>query len=141
MLAAAHPNPQRCSQNSKWYICELRRIFESRRDEVAEEWRKLHDEELSDLYSSPNIIWVKISRWMRRAEHVACMGERRGVFRLLVGKPDGKRQLGRPERRWEDNIKMGLQEVGCGGMEWIELAQDRDGWPAIVNRAMNLRVP
>ena len=69
------------------------------------------------------------------------MGERRGVYRVLVGKPDGKRTLGRPRRRWEDNIKMGFQEVGCGGKDWIELAQDRDRWPALVKVVMNLRVP
>jgi len=69
------------------------------------------------------------------------MGERRGVYRVLVGKPEGKRPLGRPRRRWEDNIKVDLEEVGCGGMDWIELAQDRDRWRALVNVVMNLRVP
>ena len=69
------------------------------------------------------------------------MGEKRGVYRVLVGKPEGKRPLGRPRRRWEDNIKMYLQEVGCGGVDWIELAQDRDWWRALVNAGMNLRVP
>jgi len=69
------------------------------------------------------------------------MGERRGVYRVLVGKPEGKRPLWRPRRRWKDNIKMVLQEVGCGGMEWIELAQDRDRWRGLVNAVMNLRVP
>jgi hypothetical protein len=69
------------------------------------------------------------------------MGERIGVYRLLVGKLEGKKPIGRPRRRWEDNIKMDLQEVGCGGMDWIELAQDRDGWRAIVNEVMSLRVP
>ena len=77
---------------------------------------------------------------MRWARHVARMGERRGVYRVLVGKPEGKRTLRRPKRRWEDNIKMDLQEVGCGGMDWIELAQDRDRWWALVSTVMNLRV-
>ena len=78
---------------------------------------------------------------MRWAGHVAPMGERRGVYRVLVGKPKGKRAIGRPRRRWEDNIKMDLQEVGCGGMDWIELAQDRDRWRALVTAVINLRVP
>jgi len=95
----------------------LRRIFGPRRDEMTEEWRKLHTEELNDLYSSPNIVRAIKSRRMRWAGHVARMGERRGVYRVLVGKPEGKRPLGRPRHRWEDNIKMDLQEVGCGGMD------------------------
>jgi len=78
---------------------------------------------------------------MRWAGHVARVGERRGVCRVLVGKPERKKPLGRPRRRWEDNIKMNLQEVGCWGMDWIELAQDRDRWRALVNSVMNLRVP
>ena len=98
-------------------------IFGSKRDEVTGEWRKLHIEELNDLYCSPNIVRVIKSRRMRWAGHVARMGERRGVYRVLVVKPEGKRPLGRPIRRWEDNIKMDLQEVGCGSMDWIELAQ------------------
>jgi hypothetical protein len=85
-------------------------------------WRKLHNEEFHDLYSSPTIIRVIKSRRMRWAGHVAQMGEGRGVYRVLVGKPEGKRPLGRPRCGWEDNIKMDFQEVGCRGLEWIELA-------------------
>ena len=92
----------------------LSRIFGPKRDEVTGEWRKLHNEELNDLYSTPIIVQVIKSRRMRWAGHVACMGERTCVYRVLVGKPEGKRPLGRPKCRWEDNIKMDLQEVGCG---------------------------
>jgi len=95
----------------------LRRVFGAERDEVTGEWRKLHNEELNDLYCSPNTVRVIKSRRMRWAGHVARMGERRGVYRVLVGKLEGKRQLGRPKRRWEDNIEMDLQEVGCAGVE------------------------
>jgi len=116
-------------------------IFGFERDEVKGEWRKLRNEELNDLYCSPNIVRVIKSRIMRRVGHVACMGERRGVYRVLVGKPAGKRPLGRPRRRWEDNIKMDLQEVVCGVMDWIELVQVRDRWWALVSAVMNLRVP
>ena len=105
------------------------------------EWRKLHSEELNDLYSSPNIVRVIKSKRMRRAGHVARMGERRDAYRILVGKPEGKRPLWRPRLRWEDNIKMDLQEMGCGGIDWIELAQDRDRWRTLANAVMKLRVP
>ena len=95
----------------------LRRIFGLRRGEVIGEWTKLHNVELNVLYSSSNIIWVIKSRGMRWAGHVARMSERRGVYSVLVGKPEGKRPLGRPRRRWEDNIKMDLHEVGCEDMD------------------------
>ena len=119
----------------------LRRIFGPKRDEVTGEWRKLHNEELKGLYSSPNIVRVIKSRRMRWAGHVAHMGEGRGVYRVLVGKPKGKRLLGRPRRRWEDNIRMDLQEVGLGYEDWIRLAQDRDRWRVLVRAVRNLRVP
>ena len=100
----------------------LRRIFGPRRDDVTGEWRRLHNEELNDLYSSPNIMRVIKSKRMRCAGHVAHMGEEKGEYRILVGKPEGGRPLGRPRCRWVDNIRMDLQEVGCGYMDWIELA-------------------
>jgi len=119
----------------------LRRIFGPRMDEVTGEWRRLHNEELNDLYSSPNFVRVIKSRRMRWAGHVARMVEERGVYRVLVGKPEGRRRLGRPRRRWVYNIRMDLQEVGCGYMDWIGLAQDRDRWRTLVSAVMNLRVP
>ena len=119
----------------------LRRIFGPRREEVTGEWSKLHNVELNDLYSSPNIVRVIKSRRMRWAGDVARVEEGRGVYRVLVGQPEEKRPLGRPRRRWEDNIKMDLQEVGCGFMDWIEVPQDRDRFRALVNAVMNLLVP
>ena len=118
-----------------------RRIFGFKRDEVTGEWRKLHNEELNDVYSSPNTFRAIKSRRMRLAGHVEGAGDIRGVYRVLVGKPEGKKPLLRPRRRWEDNIKMDFQEVGCEGMEWIDLAQNRDRWRALVNVVMNFRVP
>ena len=119
----------------------LRRIFRPRRDEVTGDWRRLHNEELNDLYSSPNIVRVIKWRRMRCVGHVARMGEERVLYRVLVGKPEGRRPLGIPRRRWVDNIRMDLQEVGSGHMDWIGLAQDRDRWRALVSAVMNLRVP
>jgi hypothetical protein len=100
---------------------------------VTGEWRKLHNKELTDLYSLPIIVRVVKSRRMRCVGHAARIGEERGVHRVLVGKPEGKRPLGRPRHRCEDNIKMVLQEVGRGRGDLIELAQDRDEWQAVVS--------
>jgi hypothetical protein len=107
------------------------RIFGLKRDEVTGDWRKLHNEELHNLYSSSNIIRMIKSRRMGWSGHVA----------RLVGKPEGRRPLGRPRLRWVDNIKIDLRETGWGGMGWIDLAQDRDQWRALVNTVMNLQVP
>jgi hypothetical protein len=119
----------------------LSKVFGPKRYEVTEEWRKLHNEELNDLYSLPNIVRVVKSRRMRWAGHVAHMGEGRGVHRVLVGKPEGKRPLRRPRPRWDDNIKVGLQEIGGGVGDWMELAQDRDRWRALVGTVRDFRVP
>jgi hypothetical protein len=119
----------------------LRRIFEPKRDEVTGEWRKLLDEELRDLYSSPSIIRIIKSRRMRWAGHIAGMGEKMNAYRLLVRKPEGKRPLRRPRRRWVDNIRLDLGEVGWGDVDWIGLAKDRNRWRAVVNSVLNLRVP
>ena len=119
----------------------LRRIFGHGRDEVTEEWRRLHNEELNDLYSSPTIVRVIKSRRMRWAGHVARMGEERGVYRILLRKPEGRRPLRRPRHSWVDNIRTDLQEVGCGYVDWIGLSQDRDRWRTLVSAVMNLRVP
>jgi hypothetical protein len=118
----------------------LRRIFGPKREEDGS-WRKVHNDELRSLYSSLNIVRVIKSRRMRWAGQVARMGEGRGAHRVLVGRPKGKRPLGRPRRRWEDNIKMDLGEIGIDGANWIRLAQDRVQWRAFVNTVMNLRIP
>jgi hypothetical protein len=104
----------------------LRRTFGLKADEIIGDWRKLHNEELHKLYSSTNIIRIIKSRRMRSAGHVLRMGEKRNVYKVMVGKSEGKSPLGRPRRRWEDNIKMYLRKIGCGGMDWIHLAQGRD---------------
>jgi hypothetical protein len=113
----------------------------AKRDEVTGDWRKLHNEELCDLYSSPSIIRIIKSRRMRWVAHVARMGEKRNAYTLLVGKPEGERPLGRPRRRWVDNIRMDLGEVGWSDVDWIGLAQDRNRWGALVNSVLNFRVP
>ena len=104
-------------------------------------FRLLHNEELNDLYSSPSIVRVIKSRRIRWAGHVTRVDEGRGVYRVLVREPEGKRPLGRPKRRWDDNIKMDLREVGRGCGDWMELAQDMDRWRALVSTVMNFRVP
>jgi hypothetical protein len=119
----------------------LMRVFEPKRDVVTGERRKLHKEELNDLYCLPNIVRVVKLRRKRWAGHVARMGEDRDVHRVLVGKPEGKRPLGRPRRRWEDNIKMDIQEIGGGRGDWMELAQDRDSWRALVDTVRDFGVP
>jgi hypothetical protein len=113
----------------------LRRVFGPKRYEVTGEWRKLHNEELRDLYSSPSIIKIIKSRRMRWAGHVALMGEKRNAYRLLVGKPEG------PRRRWVVNVWMNLGEVGWSNVDWIDLAQDRNRWRALVNSVLDLLVP
>jgi hypothetical protein len=117
------------------------RIFGPKRDEVTEEWKKLHNEELHDLYSSPSIVRIIKARRMRWVWHVARMGEKRNAYRLLVGKPEGRRPLARPRCRWLDNIRMDLIEVGWGDVDWIGVAQDKGKWSALVNSVLNLRVP
>jgi hypothetical protein len=118
----------------------LRSIFGPKREEDGS-WRKLINDELHNLYSSLTSVRVIRSRRKRWAGHVARMGEGRGIYRVLVGRPEGKRPLGRPRRRWEDNIKLDLREIGINGANWFQLAQDRVHWRAFVSTVMNLRVP
>jgi hypothetical protein len=118
----------------------LRRIFGPKRDEVAGGWRKFHNEELHSLCSSPITIRMIMSRMMTWVGHVAQMMEMRNAYRIMVGKPEGKKPLGRPRRRWLDNIKMDFREIGCGGTDCIHLAQYRDQWRVLVNTVMNLRI-
>jgi hypothetical protein len=118
----------------------LRRIFGPKRDDVTGEWRKLRNEELQNLYSFPDIIRQIKSRRMRWVGHVAHMVEERNVYRVMVGKLEGNRPLGRPRHISEDGIRMDLREIGWGSVEWIELAQDRDRWWALVNIVKNRQV-
>jgi hypothetical protein len=118
----------------------LRRIFRPKRDEITGQWRRLHDGEIHNFYSSPDIIRRIKSRRMRWVGHVAHMERGRIVYTVLMGRPEGKRPLERQRRGWEYGIKMDLRDTGWGSVEWIHLAQDRDRWRALVNAAMNLRV-
>jgi hypothetical protein len=118
----------------------LRRIFGPKREEDGS-WRKLYNDELHGLCSSPNTVRVIISRRMRWAGQVARMGEGGGVYRVLVGRPEGNKPLRRPRSRWEDNIKMDYRKIGIDGANWIRLDQDRVQWRAFVKTVMNLRVP
>jgi hypothetical protein len=131
-------------EEHRWRVFEngvLRRICGPKRDEVTGGSRELHNEELHGLYSLPSIVRVIKARRMRWAGHVARMGEVKGAYNILVGRPEGRRPLGRPRRRWEDNIKMNLRETEFGDVDWIHWAQDRDRWRALVNTVMNLRIP
>jgi hypothetical protein len=118
----------------------VRRTFGSKKEE-EKSWRKLHNDELHNQYSSLNIIWVIKLRWTQWAGQVACMGQRQGVYRVLLGRPKGKRPLGRPTHKWEDNIKMDLRETGINGVNSIWLAQDRVQWLAFLSMVMNFWVP
>jgi hypothetical protein len=117
------------------------RIFGPKRNEVAGGWRKLYNEKLHNLYSSPSIIRVIKSSRMRWTGYVVQMGKRRNAYRILVGKPEGMRPLGRPRGSWLDNIKIDVREIGWDGMDWIDLVQDRNQWRGLVNTVMKLRVP
>ena len=119
----------------------LMKIFGAKRNEITGEWRKLHNADLHVLYSSPNIIRNLKSRRLGWAGHIARTEQSRNAYRVLVGKPEGKRPLGRPKHRWEDNIKMDLRKVGCDSGDCISLSEDRDQWRTYIRAVMNLRVP
>jgi hypothetical protein len=119
----------------------LRRICEHKRDEVIGSWRKMHNEELHNLYFSPNIIKVTKSTRLRRAGGVLQVGGIRNVFKISVGKPEGKRPLGRNRYRWKDNIKIDLMDIGWEDVDWIYVAHNNNWWFALVNRGINIRVP
>jgi hypothetical protein len=142
VLCGCETWPLTLGEEHRLRVFEIRvlRIFGPKREEDGS-WGKFHNDKLHSLYSSPNIVRVIKSRRMRWTGHVARMGEGRGVYRVLVGRPEGKRPLGRPRHRWEDNIKMDLREIWIDGVNWIRLAQHRVQWRACVNTAMNLRVP
>jgi hypothetical protein len=122
------------------YENRVLRIFGSEREEDGS-WRKLHNHELHSLYSSPNIIKVIKSRTMRWVGCVVCISDGRSVYRVLIGRCERKRPLGRPRCGWKDSIKLNLREIGINGANWIHLAQDRVQWQAFVNMVMNLQVP
>jgi hypothetical protein len=119
----------------------LRRVLGWKRDEATGDWRKLHNEELHNLHSSPNKIRMIKSRRMRLVGHVARMRAKRNGYRILVGEPEGKRSVGRRRHRWVVNMRMDLREAEWSGIDWIDLAQDRDQWRDLMNTVMNLQVP
>jgi hypothetical protein len=118
----------------------LRKIFGTEKEEVAGGWRRMHNEELHNLYASPNIMWVMKSSRMGWAGHVARMGEMK-AHNILVGNPEGKRPLGRSKRIWENRIRMDIRKIGWEVVDWLHLAQDGEEWRSFVNTVMNLRVP
>jgi hypothetical protein len=118
----------------------MRRMFGSEKEEVARGWRRLHNEELHNLYASSNVLRVMKLRRMSRARHVVRVGEMRNAYKNLAGKPERKKPLGRPRHRWEDNIRVNPTEIGWEGLNWIHLAQDKDQWRAVVITVINLRV-